>query len=81
MTFRWTAVAPLLPGEVTDSHHRDEVEHWVAVYEELTRFLYQSSAPDHLLERYLRRLRFWRGRLDGNGMPPPANGQWREAGE
>ena len=55
--------APLLPGEQPDSGLRDDAEHWIAVYEELTNFLLDAlpDVPD-ALERYRGRLEYWRRR-------------------
>jgi hypothetical protein len=54
---------PLLPGEQPDSGLRDDAEHWIAVYEELTNFLLDAlpDVPD-ALERYRGRLEYWRRR-------------------
>lgn len=58
---------PLLPGEELASDHLDDVEHWVAVYEELIGFLLASRPdPTDTLERYRRRLAHWR-RLEHRG--------------
>jgi hypothetical protein len=68
------ANVPLLPGEVADTNVPEEVEHWAAVYEELTDFLLRVEPPQEMVERYRRRLEHWRCRraqLDG---APEANG-------
>ena len=75
------ARAPLLPGELADSHDRDEVEHWVAVYEQLAGFLNEFDAPHEMQDRYRQRLRFWRDRCAEVAQPSSENGQWSEAVE
>jgi hypothetical protein len=57
--------APLLPGEDVDPAHLEDADHWVAVYEELIGFLHQSR-PDlpATVERYRRRLAYWRALRD-----------------
>ena len=72
---------PLLPGEVADSRDRDDVEHWLAVYEQLAGFLNQSGAPDEMQVRYRQRLRFWRGRCAEVAQPASDDGQRSEAVE
>lgn len=57
-----TAKAPLVPGEVADSNSRDDAEHWTNVYQELIGFLAGVDAGSAALERYRRRLAFWRRR-------------------
>ena len=73
--------APLLPGEMVDSRDRDDVEHWLAVYEQLAGILNEFDAPDEMQERYRRRLRFWRGRSAEMAQPASENGHWSEAVE
>ena len=73
--------APLLPGELADSHDPDELEHWVAVYQQLAGFLNEFDAPRELQERYRQRLRFWRGRCAEVAQPSSESGQWSEAVE
>jgi hypothetical protein len=75
------ARVPLLPGEMDDSGDRDDVEHWVAVYEQLIGFLNEFDAPDEMQRRYQRRLRFWRRRYAGLADPDSENGQLSEAVE
>lgn len=75
------ARVPLLPGEMADSQDRDDVEHWVAVYEQLAGFLRESDAPDEMQERYRHRLRFWRVRRAGLAEPAAEMGQQSEAVE
>jgi hypothetical protein len=58
------ATEPLLPGEVLHSDRRDDAEHWGAVYEELIAFLVRFDHPGETLERYRRRLHYWRRRGD-----------------
>jgi hypothetical protein len=72
---------PLLPGELADSRDRDDIEHWVAVYEQLAGFLNEFDAPDEMRERYRQRLRFWRGRCADSAQPASENGHWSEAVE
>ena len=55
---------PLLPGEMFDSDLADDAEHWAMVYEELTRFLVQIEQSDEAVERFRRRLEYWRCRRD-----------------
>lgn len=69
------ADVPLLSGEMADSNDRDDAEHWVVVYEELTALLRASDPPDEMLERYCQRLNFWRWRRDELAGPAGANGQ------
>lgn len=69
----------LLPGEVADSRDPDDVEHWVAVYEQLAGFLNEFDAPDEMRRRYCRRLRFWRRRRAGLDAPASEHGQQSEA--
>ena len=63
-------VGSLLPGEVADSELRDDAEHWIAVYGELTRFLVEAESGvidatlTDTLGRYRRRLDHWRRRRD-----------------
>lgn len=71
----------LLPGEPADSSYPDDVQHWVAVYEELTGFVRQAELDlSRRLDSYLRRLEHWRRRHDelagplGNG--DHRNGRW-----
>jgi hypothetical protein len=73
--------APLLPGEVADSRDRDDIEHWVAVYEQLAGFLNEFNAAGEMQERYRRRLRFWRGRRAEVAQPASEYGHWSEAVE
>jgi hypothetical protein len=54
----------LLPGEVADSNDPEDVEHWVAVYRELTAFLVDSDTDDGTRLRFRVRLDHWRRRLD-----------------
>ena len=55
----------LLPGEPPDSRWREDADHWVVVYSELVRFLCSSAASrTHVLNRYSRRLAFWRARAE-----------------
>jgi hypothetical protein len=75
------ARVPLLSGEAPDSRDRDEVEHWVAVYEQLACFLTEFAAPDEMQERYRQRLRFWRHRCAGLARPASENGHPTEAAE
>lgn len=75
------ASEPLLPGELADSHDRDEIEHWVVVYEQVTGFLDEFDAPAEMQERYRQRLRFWRGRYAELARPVSENGRWSEAVE
>jgi hypothetical protein len=72
---------PLLPGETADSQDRDDVEHWVAVYEQLTCFLTNFNAPDAMLQRYRQRLQFWGARRAALARPASRNGHWSEAAE
>jgi hypothetical protein len=50
----------LLPGEVRESSEPDDAAHWVAVYEELVGFLRRTSPRLSVIERYQRRLAYWR---------------------
>lgn len=67
----------LLPGEVADSDLRDDAEHWMAVYGELTRFLVEAEGgvidPSlaEKLRRYQRRLDHWRRRRDELAVDEP----------
>jgi hypothetical protein len=70
-----TADNPLLSGETADSNDRDDAEHWVVVYEELTALLSASDPPDGMLERYRQRLQFWRCRRDELAGLAGADGQ------
>jgi hypothetical protein len=54
----------LLPGEILHSELRDDAEHWASVYEELIAFLIRFDHAGGTLERYRRRLRYWRSRRD-----------------
>ena len=55
----------LLPGEPHDSSLREDAAHWAVVYTELVKFLRASSADlTHMLDRYSRRLAFWRRRVE-----------------
>ncbi|MBO0686150.1 MAG: hypothetical protein J2P45_23625 [Candidatus Dormibacteraeota bacterium] len=73
----------LLPGERPDTCYLDDAEHWAAVYTELTELFlghpgWESSRQ--MLDRYERRLAFWRSRLEelsaqpvgGDGILPRA---------
>jgi hypothetical protein len=73
------AELPLLPGEMADSDLADDAEHWAAVYEELTGFLVQLDPTDDAVERYRRRLEYWRCRRDELGGVPKPNGHRSEA--
>jgi hypothetical protein len=66
---------------MVDSHDRDDVQHWMAVYEQLAGFLKEFDAPDEMQERYRRRLRFWRGRCAEVAQSASENGQQSEAVE
>jgi hypothetical protein len=56
---------PLLPGELLLSSLCEDAEHWVAVYEALTSFLADNQPdPPDMLDRYQRRLAYWRCRHD-----------------
>jgi hypothetical protein len=82
LSARPLGLAPaLLPGEMADSQDRDDVEHWVAVYEQLIGFLSEFDAPDEMQDRYRQRLRFWRGRGARLARSASENGHWSEAGE
>jgi hypothetical protein len=59
-----TGKEPLLPGELSDSEHRDDAEHWVAVYQELIGFLVGYETPTSTVERFRWRLTFWRRRSE-----------------
>ena len=72
---------PLLSGEMADSSDRDDAEHWVVVYEELTALLRASDPPDGMLERYRRRLQFWQCRRDQLEQLAGGNGQSGEVVE
>lgn len=55
----------LLPGEPPTSNYVEDAAHWVTVYAELSEYLSRSQiALEGTLERYQRRLAFWRLRLD-----------------
>ena len=57
----------LLPGEVLDSEHPHDAEHWVAVYKEMVAFLLLVDFDvSETLERCRRRLEHWGRRLDGH---------------
>jgi hypothetical protein len=56
----------LLPGELLTSDDPEDAAHWVAVYSELAfmlRSLPERTTVDGTVERYERRLAFWRERL------------------
>jgi hypothetical protein len=65
------ADVPLLSGETADSNDREDAEHWLAVYEELTALLRASDPPDGMLERYRLRQRFWHHRREQLSGPAP----------
>lgn len=53
----------LLPGEARWSDMLEDAEHWVAVYEELTRFLLTTRFSDSdTVDRFRTRLEYWRHR-------------------
>ena len=57
----------LLPGEVATSQMSEDAELWVTVYSELLDFLGGHPEAEtfwRTIERYQRRLFFWRRRLD-----------------
>jgi hypothetical protein len=58
---------PLLPGEAPNTPYAEDCEHWIDVYSELIRFADTITGADPLVQRYERRLRFWR---DRKGAPP-----------
>lgn len=61
----------LLPGEPADSGYPDDVQHWVAVYEELTGFVLQAELDlPQRLERCRTRLEHWRRRHEELSGPP-----------
>lgn len=54
----------LLPGEALQSDTLDDATHWTAVYEELVSFLRHTDLRIPTLDRYQRRLAYWRRRSD-----------------
>ena len=53
---------PLLPGEAPDTPYAEDCEHWIDVYSELIRFADTIAVAEPLVQRYERRLQFWRDR-------------------
>lgn len=53
---------PLLAGEAPDSRYAEDCEHWIDVYTELVRFAQTVDGAEPLVERYERRLSYWRDR-------------------